>query len=149
VLETDGNGFASIGHGTAAEGDEEVGAGRPRRIGAGDHCIMRRVGRHVIAHALPPHSSLDDASRRVWGALKLARRTSTHEPISYREEQCRAREMKYEHRMTMEAIVDAYNSAERAMGWYYYLHDKMKVPFKRTETRLCSCDYGLRQSHQS
>jgi hypothetical protein len=30
----------------------------------------------------------------------------------------------------MEAIVDAYNSDERAMGWYYYLHDKMKVPFK-------------------
>jgi hypothetical protein len=26
VLETDGNCFVSIGHGTAAEGDEEVGA---------------------------------------------------------------------------------------------------------------------------
>jgi hypothetical protein len=30
----------------------------------------------------------------------------------------------------MEAVVDAYNSSERAMGWYYYLDGKMKVPFK-------------------
>jgi len=30
----------------------------------------------------------------------------------------------------MEAVVDAYGSGERAMGWYYYLDRKMKVPFK-------------------
>ena len=30
----------------------------------------------------------------------------------------------------MEAVVDAYDSSERAMGWYYYLDGKMKVPFK-------------------
>ena len=30
----------------------------------------------------------------------------------------------------MEAVVDAYGSSERAMGWYYYLDRKMKVPFK-------------------
>ena len=30
----------------------------------------------------------------------------------------------------MEAVVDAYNSEERAMGWYYYLEEKLKVPFK-------------------
>ena len=29
-----------------------------------------------------------------------------------------------------EAIVDAYGAEERAMGWYYYLDSKMKVPFK-------------------
>lgn len=29
----------------------------------------------------------------------------------------------------MEAVVDAYGSSERAMGWYYYLDGKMKVPF--------------------
>jgi Calcium binding len=34
-----------------------------------------------------------------------------------------------EERISMEAIVDAYGSEERAMGWYYYLDDKMKVPF--------------------
>ncbi len=30
----------------------------------------------------------------------------------------------------MEAIVDAYGSGERAMGWYYYLDSKLNVPFK-------------------
>ena len=35
-----------------------------------------------------------------------------------------------EQRIAMEVVVDAYDSSERAMGWYYYLHDKMKVPFK-------------------
>ena len=30
----------------------------------------------------------------------------------------------------MEAVVDAYGSGERAMGWYYYLDRKLKVPFK-------------------
>ena len=35
-----------------------------------------------------------------------------------------------EQRITMEAVVDAYDSSERAMGWYYYLDGKMKVPFK-------------------
>jgi len=35
-----------------------------------------------------------------------------------------------EQRIAMEAVVDAYDSSERAMGWYYYLDDKMKVPFK-------------------
>jgi hypothetical protein len=35
-----------------------------------------------------------------------------------------------EHRIEMEAVVDAYNAAERAMGWYYYLEERLKVPFK-------------------
>jgi calcium binding protein len=35
-----------------------------------------------------------------------------------------------EQRIDMEAIVDAYGSSERAMGWYYYIDRKMKVPFK-------------------
>jgi hypothetical protein len=35
-----------------------------------------------------------------------------------------------EHRIEMEAVVDAYNSAERAMSWYYYLEGRLKVPFK-------------------
>ena len=35
----------------------------------------------------------------------------------------REREMKcVSNRFTMEAVVDAYDSSERAMGWYYYLH---------------------------
>jgi len=35
-----------------------------------------------------------------------------------------------EDRIAMEAVVDAYNSGERAMGWYYYLDSKLKFPFK-------------------
>ncbi len=30
----------------------------------------------------------------------------------------------------MEAIVDAYGAEEQAMGWYYYLEDKITFPFK-------------------
>ena len=35
-----------------------------------------------------------------------------------------------ERRITMEIVVDAYNSEERAMGWYCYLEDRLKFPFK-------------------
>jgi|SRR5713226_7593377 len=35
-----------------------------------------------------------------------------------------------ERRIEMEAIVDAYNASERAMGWYYYLEERLKVPYK-------------------
>jgi len=43
----------------------------------------------------------------------------------------RVRENKVrERRIEMEAVVDAYNPEERAMGWYYYLEERLKVPFK-------------------
>lgn len=35
-----------------------------------------------------------------------------------------------EERIYMEVVVDAYNEDERAMGWYYYLDDKLQFPFK-------------------
>ncbi|MFA5353568.1 MAG: calcium-binding protein [Thermodesulfovibrionales bacterium] len=35
-----------------------------------------------------------------------------------------------EERIVMEAVVDAYNETERAMGWYYYLEGKLRVPFQ-------------------
>ena len=34
-----------------------------------------------------------------------------------------------EERILMEIVVDAYGSVERAMGWYYYLDDKISFPF--------------------
>jgi hypothetical protein len=34
-----------------------------------------------------------------------------------------------EDRMFMEAVVDANGSEEQAMGWYYYLEDKISFPF--------------------
>jgi hypothetical protein len=42
----------------------------------------------------------------------------------------RAKTETREQRISLEAIVDAYDSSERAMGWYYYLDGKMKFPFK-------------------
>jgi len=35
-----------------------------------------------------------------------------------------------ERRIEMEVVVDAYNTEERAMGWYCYLEDSLKFPFK-------------------
>ena len=38
-----------------------------------------------------------------------------------------------EQRIAMEIVVDAYDSQERAMGWYYYLQDQLRFPF----TAIC------------
>ncbi len=35
-----------------------------------------------------------------------------------------------EERILFEIVVDAYDETERAMGWYCYLQDTLKVPFK-------------------
>jgi hypothetical protein len=35
-----------------------------------------------------------------------------------------------EERIEMEIVVDAYDSEERAMGWFNYLNDTMQFPFK-------------------
>ena len=35
-----------------------------------------------------------------------------------------------EERIIMEIVVDAYDEHERALGWYYYLEDKLAVPFQ-------------------
>ena len=34
-----------------------------------------------------------------------------------------------EYRISMEAIVDAYGAEEQAIGWYYYLDDRLSFPF--------------------
>ena len=51
-----------------------------------------------------------------------------------------------EQRIAMEIVVDAYDSQERAMGWYYYLQDQLRFPFtaicidKRSISPLCVKD---------
>ncbi len=35
-----------------------------------------------------------------------------------------------EDRIAMEIVVDAYGEEERAVGWYYYLEEKLGFPFK-------------------
>jgi hypothetical protein len=42
------------------------------------------------------------------------------------------RDEEREERITMEIIVDAYGPEEQAMGWYYYLEDKLQFPFTAT-----------------
>jgi hypothetical protein len=39
-----------------------------------------------------------------------------------------------EHRIDHEVVVDAYDSEERAIGWYYYLQEKITFPFKARYT---------------
>jgi Calcium binding len=34
-----------------------------------------------------------------------------------------------EQRIEMEIVVDAHDADERAMGWYYYLEDRLQFPF--------------------
>ena len=45
-----------------------------------------------------------------------------------------------EERIEMEIVVDAYDMEERAMGWYYYLDDKIVFPF------LAECFVTLKRS---
>jgi len=35
-----------------------------------------------------------------------------------------------EERIAMDIVVDAYDEAEQAMGWYYYLEEHLNFPFK-------------------
>ncbi|MCI5130697.1 MAG: calcium-binding protein [Candidatus Electrothrix sp. EH2] len=35
-----------------------------------------------------------------------------------------------EHRLDYEVVVDAYDSEERAMGWFYYLAEQCEFPFQ-------------------
>ena len=42
------------------------------------------------------------------------------------------RDEEREQRIWDEAIVDAHDSEEQAMGWYYYLEEKIRFPFEAT-----------------
>jgi len=41
-----------------------------------------------------------------------------------------AKDEEREYRIDMEVVVDAYDSEERAMGWYYYVAEECDFPFK-------------------
>jgi len=42
----------------------------------------------------------------------------------------RHKDKEREHRITMEILVDAYGPVEQALGWYYYLEDRLIVGFR-------------------
>jgi hypothetical protein len=44
-----------------------------------------------------------------------------------------------EKRIEMEIIVDSYGPEEQAMGWYYYLEEKLQFPF----TAVCSAKRAI------
>ena len=41
-----------------------------------------------------------------------------------------AKDEERESRISMEVVVDANGSEEQAIGWYYYLNEKIEFPFK-------------------
>ena len=49
-----------------------------------------------------------------------------------------------EDRIEMQVVVDAYGPEERAMGWYYYLDEKLAVPFEaRVKAELPSSPLNI------
>jgi hypothetical protein len=42
------------------------------------------------------------------------------------------KEQDRETRIENDVVVDAYDASERAMGWYYYLEEKLQFPFTAT-----------------
>jgi hypothetical protein len=42
------------------------------------------------------------------------------------------RDEEREKRIDYEIVVDAYDPEEQALGWYYYLEDKLQFPFRAT-----------------
>ena len=48
-----------------------------------------------------------------------------------------------EKRITMENIVDAYGAVEQAMGWYFYLQEKLQFPF----TAVCNVKRAISPLH--
>ena len=62
----------------------------------------------------------------------------------------RVTENKARERIELEAVVDAYNESERAMGWYYYLEERLKFPFKaRWKSQRCPHRSSLRFTKRS
>ena len=51
----------------------------------------------------------------------------------------RKRDAKREERIGMEIVVDAHDAEEQAMGWYYYLEEKLRFPF----TAVCVAERAI------
>ena len=109
-----------------------------------DHFIM---GRHLArsTEMVGPKEKVYWVKGITTELNKLAEKSKAK--IKQRPRQAGGRNMpqpkedkKREERITMEVVVDAYNEEERAMGWYYYLEDKLHFPFAAecTEVRSVS-----------
>lgn len=92
----------------------------------GGKVIRQVLPRSIEHHDSPPKSARQPSksskvgpSKKPGPSVVRSGRASTPEKDEVREE-----------RITMEIVVDAYDEDERALGWYYYLQDKMNVPFR-------------------
>ena len=70
----------------------------------------------------------ESACRLVIGPVPGATRPDGEETLT--EMGKRKRDLTREDRIQNEVIVDAYGPEEQALGWYYYLEDKIRFPFQ-------------------
>jgi hypothetical protein len=88
--------------------------------------IVRHVTPSSLQHQEAPNHS-KPVSHTSHTALRQGRSLPPRPSSPERDED-------REHRIIYDIVVDAYGDDERAMGWYYYLEDKLHVPF----TARCS-----------
>jgi len=72
----------------------------------------------------PPMLGVDTAIGSESGSASESNKEDGHHMAKVEKDETR------EHRIWMEAIVDAYGPEEQAMGWYYYLDDRIQFPFE-------------------
>ena len=62
--------------------------------------------------------------------IKVARlKNPGRDRVNQRSRSRPGRNREREDRITMEVVVDAYDAAERAMGWFGYLENELEFPF--------------------
>jgi hypothetical protein len=102
-----------------------------------------KVIRHVLPRSIEHHSSPPKSGRKssqgpkAGGSKRPGKKPSAaqskhSEPsvVRWGRASTSEKDEDREHRITMEIVVDAYGEEERALGWYYYLQDKLGVPFR-------------------
>jgi Calcium binding len=102
-----------------------------------------KVIRHVLPQSIEHHASPPKSDRKPSQGAKAGRsKRPGKEPSAAQSKRSgpsvdrrdRAstpeKEEDREYRIRMEIVVDAYGEEERALGWYYYLQDKLGDPFR-------------------
>jgi hypothetical protein len=102
-----------------------------------------KVIRHVLPRSIEHHLSPSDSGRKSSQGSKAGRsKRPEKEPNTAQSKRPAPSLVRWdraatpekdedrEYRITMEIVVDAYGEEERALGWYYYLQEKLVVPFR-------------------
>jgi hypothetical protein len=80
----------------------------------------------IVRHVAPSNLQHQEAPKRAKPESHTALRQGRLSPPRPSRPE---RDEDREHRIIFDIVVDAYGEDERAMGWYYYLEDKLHVPF--------------------